>query len=171
MARIAALIDNMFEDAEYLKPAKIFVDAKHELINVGIKKSNVKGLKKRRPIKIEKRVADISPDYFDALFIPGGYSPDQLRGHEEVVSFVKRFAKTGKPILFLCHGVQLLISADVIKGKKVTGWKSLIADIKNAGAEFIDQEVVQDGNLVSSRQPSDLPAFINASLAKLSCPI
>ena len=75
--------------------------------------------------------------------------------------------ESGKPIFMICHGPQLLISADVLKGKKVTGWKSIIQDIKNAGAEFLDQEVVEDGNLVSSRNPDDLPAFIRVSLSKL----
>jgi protease I len=168
MAKIAALIGNMFEDSEYMKPAKTFKDAKHELINIGSKKGQVRGLKRRRPVKIEKKAIDVSPENFDALFIPGGYSPDQLRSNDDVVSFVKNFAKSGKPILCLCEGAQLLITADVIRGRKVTGWKSIIADIKNAGAEFVDQEVVEDGNILSSGNPSDIPAFINASLAKLS---
>jgi protease I len=80
---------------------------------------------------------------------------------------VKQFAATGKPILFICHGAQLLITADLLKGRRVTGWKSIIQDIKNAGAEYLDQEVVEDGNFISSRYPADIPAFIKASLDKL----
>ncbi|NLL13582.1 MAG: DJ-1/PfpI/YhbO family deglycase/protease, partial [Fibrobacter sp.] len=104
---------------------------------------------------------------YDALFIPGGYSPDQLRASAAPVKLVRDFMESGKPVFAICHAPQLLITADVLKGKKVTGYKSIIQDIKNAGAEFIDQQVVIDGNLVSSRNPSDIPAFIEACLKKL----
>jgi protease I len=167
MARIAVLIDNMFEDAEYGKPAKAFLAAKHELVHISSKKNAVKGLKKRRAVVIDKKAADASVDDYDALFIPGGFSPDQLRSHDEVVTFVRNFALSGKPIFFICHGAQLLIAADVLRGRKATGYKSIIMDIKNAGAEFLDQEVVEDNNYISSRNPADIPAFIAACLYKL----
>jgi protease I len=134
---------------------------------IGVKKGIVTGEKAGLKVKVEKSVTDVSVDYFDALFIPGGYSPDQLRSHDEVVTFVKQFAATGKPIFFICHGAQLLITADILKGRMVTGWKSIIQDIKNAGAEYIDADVVEDKNLISSRCPADLPAFIKATLTKL----
>ena len=168
MARIAVLIDNKFEDSEYNKPATAYKKAKHELVIIGVKKRIVTGEKAGLKVKVEKSVTDVSVDYFDALFIPGGYSPDQLRSHDEVVTFVKQFAATGKPIFFICHGAQLLITADILKGRMVTGWKSIIQDIKNAGAEYIDADVVEDGNLISSRCPADIPAFIKATLVKLS---
>ena len=167
MARIGVLIDNMFEDSEYSKPAVAYKKAKHKLVNIGVKKGTVKGETTGTKVKVEKAVAGVTADDFDALFIPGGYSPDRLRSHDEVVAFVKQFAVTGKPIFFICHGAQLLITADLLKGRKVTGWKSLIQDIKNAGAEYLDQEVVKDGNFISSRYPADIPAFIKASLDKL----
>jgi protease I len=167
MSRIGVLIENMFEDSEYKKPATAFKKAKHELVHIGVKKGIVKGEKTSMKVKVEKAVSDVVAGDFDALFIPGGYSPDRLRSHDEVVTFVKEFAATGKPIFFICHGVQLLITADLLKGRRVTGWKSLIQDIKNAGAEYLDQEVVEDGNFISSRYPADLPAFIKASLDKL----
>ena len=167
MAKIAVLIDNMFEDAEYGKPAKAFLKAKHDLVHISIKKGAVKGLKKRRAVPIDQRASESSIDDFDALFIPGGYSPDQLRIDDDVVSFVQKFAQSGKPVFFICHGAQLLIAADVLRGRKATGWKSITMDIRNAGAEFLDQEVVEDGNFISSRNPSDIPAFIAACLAKL----
>jgi len=90
-----------------------------------------------------------------------------LRVDDHVVRFVKEFVDSGKPVCLICHAPQLLITAQVLKGRKITGWKSLIQDIKNAGAEFIDQEVVEDGNLISSRSPADLPAFIRACSKKL----
>ena len=167
MARIGVLIENMFEDSEYKKPAAAFKKAKHELVHIGVKKGIVKGEKTDMKVKVEKAARDVTAGDFDALFIPGGYSPDRLRSHDEVVNFVKQFAATGKPIFFICHGAQLLITADLLKGRRITGWKSIIQDIKNAGAEYIDQEVVEDGNFISSRYPADLPAFIKASLDKL----
>jgi len=167
MSKIAVLIDNKFEDSEYKKPATAYKKAKHELVIIGVKKGIVTGEKAGLKVKVEKSVANVSVSDFDALFIPGGYSPDQLRSHDEVVSFVKQFGATGKPIFFICHGAQLLITADLLKGRKVTGWKSLIQDIKNAGAEYLDQEVVEDRNFISSRYPADIPAFIKASLNKL----
>ncbi len=167
MARIGVLIENMFEDSEYKKPATAFKKAKHELVHLGVKKGIVKGEKTGMKVKVEKAARDVTAGDFDALFIPGGYSPDRLRSHDEVVAFVKQFAATGKPIFFICHGAQLLITADLLKGRRITGWKSIIQDIKNAGAEYIDQEVVEDGNFISSRYPADLPAFIKASLDKL----
>lgn len=167
MARIGVLIENMFEDSEYGEPAKAFKKAGHELVHIGIAKGTVKGEKTGKKVKIDKTVGDLSAGDIDAIFIPGGYSPDRLRGHDEVVAFVKQFVATGKPVFFICHGAQLLITADILRGRKVTGWKSIIQDIRNAGAEYLDQEVVEDGNFISSRYPPDIPAFIKASLDKL----
>lgn len=168
MARIGILIDDMFEDSEYGKPAKAFKDAGHDLVNIGVKKGAVTGAKAGVKVEIDKMVSEVSADDFDAIFIPGGYSPDRLRSNDEVVNFVKQFATTDKPIFFICHGAQLLITADLLEGRRVTGWKSIIQDIKNAGAEYVDQEMVEDRNFVSSRSPEDIPAFIKASLNKLN---
>lgn len=168
MSKIAVIITNMFEDSEYSKPVNAFKKAGHKIIHVGLKEGEVvKGKKKGTLVKIDKAVTDVSVDDFDALLIPGGYSPDILRANEEAIKFTKEFAESGKPIFSICHGPQLLITAQALKGRKITGWKSIIQDIKNAGAEFIDQEVVEDDNLVSSRHPGDIPAFIRESLKKL----
>jgi len=169
MSKIAVIITNMFEDSEYTEPAKAFNDAGHQLVHVGLEANRtVKGKKADTSVKIDKSVRDVSVDDFDALLIPGGYSPDQLRSDEGAVQFTGNFLKSGKPVFAICHGPQLLITADVLKGRKVTGWKSIVQDIKNAGADFVDQEVVEDENLISSRHPGDLPAFIKASLKRLS---
>ncbi len=168
MSKVAVLITDMFEDSEYAKPAEAFKKAGHELVHVGLKSgATVKGLKKGTPVKVDRTPRDVKVGDFDALFIPGGVSPDLLRADEDVVGFVRDFVKSGKPACLICHGAQLLITAQVLKGRKVTGWKSIIQDIKNAGAEFLDQEVVEDGNLISSRSPADLPAFIRACSKKL----
>jgi protease I len=169
MSKIAVIITNMFEDSEYTEPAKAFIDAGHQLVHVGLKAGQtVRGKKTGAQVKIDKSISDVSVNDFDALLIPGGYSPDQLRGDERAVQFTGAFFKSGKPVFAICHGPQLLITADVLKGRRVTGWKSIAQDIKNAGADFVDQEVVEDGNLISSRQPGDLPAFIEASLKRLT---
>ncbi|MGZ3598286.1 MAG: type 1 glutamine amidotransferase domain-containing protein [Syntrophales bacterium] len=168
MSKIAVIITDLFEDSEYTKPAKAFKKVGHELVHVGLRaRKTVKGKKKGTPVRIDKAVKDVSADDFDALFIPGGYSPDKLRIDENAVQFVKRFVESGKPVFSICHAPQLLITAQVLQGREITGWKSIIQDIKNAGAEFIDQEVVEDGNLISSRSPDDIPAFIQACLKKL----
>jgi len=168
LSKIAVIITNMFEDSEYSEPVNAFKKAGHKIIRVGLKEGEVvKGKKKGTLVKIDKAVTDVSVEDFDALLIPGGYSPDKLRANEDAVKFTKEFAESGKPIFSICHGPQLLITAQALKGRKITGWKSIIQDIKNAGAEFIDQEVVEDENLVSSRHPGDIPAFIRTSLKKL----
>ena len=168
MSNIAVIITDFFEDSEYTEPAEAFKKAGHELIHVGLEEGKtVKGKKKDTPVQIDKAVKNVSVEDFDALLIPGGYSPDKIRVDEDAVNFTKEFVRSNKPVFLICHAAQLLITADVLRGRKVTGWKSIIQDIKNAGAEYFDQEVVEDGNLVSSRHPGDLPAFIEASLKKL----
>jgi len=167
MAKIGVMIDNFFEDVEYTRPVKAFKDAGHQITNLGIKKGTVKGKKGTATVEIDERIRDSDYNSFDAIFIPGGYSPDNLRGHREAVEFIRNFFHTDKPVFAICHGPQLLITAQLIEGRKVTGWRSIVQDIKNAGAEFLDQEVVEDGNLITSRQPSDIPAFIEACLKKL----
>ncbi|MED2932324.1 DJ-1/PfpI family protein, partial [Bacillus wiedmannii] len=108
---------------------------------------------------------DVSPENFDALFIPGGFSPDILRADERFVRFSKAFMDTKKPVFAICHGPQLLITAQTLEGRDVTGYKSIEVDLKNAGGNFHDKEVVVCQNqLVTSRQPEDIPAFIEESL-------
>jgi protease I len=166
--RIAVIIDDLFEDVEYSQPAEAFLNAGYQLIHVGLKKGKIViGKKRVTKVRIDEAVKDVSEGEFDALLIPGGYSPDKLRVDDDAVRFVKDFAESKKPVFSICHGPQLLITAQVLKGRRITGWKSIVQDIKNAGAIFIDQEVVEDNNLISSRRPQDLPAFIKTSLQKL----
>lgn len=168
MSKIAVIITDYFEDAEYTEPVEAFTNAGHETVNIGLAAGTVvKGKKKNTPVTIDKAVTDVSQTDFDALLIPGGFSPDKLRAFDAPVAFVKDFMASGKPVFSICHGPQLLITADVLRGRKVTGFKSIIQDIKNAGADFQDAEVVVDKNLVSSRQPDDLPAFIKESMKLL----
>jgi protease I len=168
VATIGVLIADMFEDAEFLEPVQAFEESGHELAVIGLEKGSVAaGKKNQTPVRIERSITEASLDDFDALFIPGGYSPDKLRAHDEPVRFVRHFVESGKPVFTICHGPQLLITANVLRRRTITGWKSIAQDITNAGAEFVDAEVVEDGNLITSRGPADLPAFIDACLRKL----
>lgn len=169
MSKIGVLIGPKFEDIEYNKPAKAFKENGHKLTHIGFKKGQiVEGKEEKTRIKIDKSAADVSTNDFDAIFIPGGCSPDKLREDENVVQFTMNFVKSDKPVFAICHAPQLFITAKVIEGRNVACWKSIIVDIENAGGNYVDKEVVEDGNIISSRGPGDIPAFINASLNKLS---
>jgi protease I len=168
MAMIGVVIDDMFEDVEYTGPAKAFKDAGHSLTHIGLKKDHiVKGKRNATPVKIDQSISNVDIGSLDAILIPGGCSPDHLRGYEKAVNFIKNYFKTEKPIFAICHAPQILITADLLKGRKITGWRSIVQDIKNSGAIYLDQEVVEDGNLISSRGPQDIPAFTRAALNKL----
>ena len=168
MSKIGVLIGPKFEDVEYTKPADAFKEAGHELTTIGFKSGQtVTGKENKTKVRIDKSSNEISTDEYDAIFIPGGCSPDKLREDENIVKFTKEFVESGKPVLAICHAPQLFITAKVIEGRNVAGWKSIIVDIENAGGNYVDNEVVEDGNLITSRGPDDIPAFIDASLKKL----
>ena len=166
--RIACVLANGFEDSEFKEPGDAFRAAGHEVTIVGLEAgAQVEGSKGKVKATVEKSFGDVGPDDFDALFIPGGFSPDRLRAHDEAVSFVKVFMEQAKPVFAICHGPQLLLTADEYNGHRMTAWKTVLGDLEKAGADVVDQEVVVDGNLVTSRQPSDIPAFIRESLKVL----
>ncbi|MBP3950735.1 type 1 glutamine amidotransferase domain-containing protein [Bacillus suaedae] len=167
--KIAVLITDLFEDSEYTEPAKAYKDAGHELVTIEKESGKtVTGKNKEATVAIDKGINEVSVADFDALFIPGGFSPDILRADDRFVDFVRKFAESKKPIMAICHGPQLLINAEVLKGRDVTGFKSIQVDIKNAGATLHDKEVVVcGGNLVTSRSPEDIPAFNRESLKVL----
>jgi protease I len=170
MARVATVLANMFEDVEYTEPAKAFREAGHEVVVIGSETgATLEGKQKEAQVTTNASISEVSPEDIDALFIPGGFSPDILRGDDKFVEFTKHFADEGKPILAICHGPQLLISAEVLQGRNITGYKSIHVDLKNAGATVKEEEVVVcGGNLVTSRQPDDIPAFIRESLKVLN---
>jgi len=168
MSKIGVLIGPKFEDIEYKEPSKAFKEKRHELVHIGFKEGQiVEGKEEKTKVKIDKAASTVSADDFDAIFIPGGCSPDKLREDENVVKFTKEFVESGKPVFAICHAPQLFITAKVIEGRNVAGWKSIIVDIENAGGNYIDKEVVEDGNIITSRGPGDIPAFIQASIIKL----
>jgi protease I len=114
-------------------------------------------------LPVDRLVADASVDDYDALLLPGGtVNPDRLRMNSDAVDFVRRFAESGKPIAAICHGPWTLAEADVVRGRRMTSWPSVRTDLRNAGAEVVDEEVVIDGQLTTSRSPADLPAFCPA---------
>jgi protease I len=118
---------------------------------------------------VDTAVGDASMDDYDALVLPGGVAnPDALRTDETAVGFVRDFVASGKPVAAICHAPWTLVEADVVKGRTLTSWPSLQTDIRNAGGEWVDKEVVQDGNLITSRNPDDIPAFNDALLEALS---
>lgn len=165
MAKIATVITNLFEDSEYTDPANAFKEAGHEVVTIEKKAGNeVKGKSDNTVVKIDKSIDEVNADDFDALFIPGGFSPDQLRADDRFVEFTKKFMDAKKPVFAICHGPQLLITAKTLEGRDATGYKSIRVDMEYAGAKFADKEVVVCQNqLVTSRTPDDLPAFINES--------
>ncbi|MEB7923843.1 type 1 glutamine amidotransferase [Atlantibacter hermannii] len=167
--KIAVLITDEFEDSEFTSPAEAFKKAGHEVVTIEKQAGNtVKGKQGEAEVIIDKSIDDVSPSDFDALLLPGGHSPDQLRGDSRFVDFTREFVESGKPVFAICHGPQLLISADVIRGRKLTAVTPIVVDVKNAGAEFFDQEVVVDKDqLVTSRTPDDLPAFNREALRLL----
>lgn len=116
-----------------------------------------------RAVKVDRKLADANPDDYDALVLPGGQiNPDKLRLESQAIAFIRAVGSADKPVAAICHGPWTLINAGLVKGRKVTSWPSLQTDLKNAGAQWEDSEVVVDGNIVTSRKPDDIPAFVKA---------
>ncbi|MGB3259643.1 type 1 glutamine amidotransferase domain-containing protein [Paenisporosarcina sp.] len=169
MAKIATLITNMFEDVEYMDPSRAFNEAGHEVFTIEKEAGKeVKGKQGEAMVKIDHGIDDVNPEDFDALFLPGGFSPDLLREDDRFVAFTKSFMDAKKPVFAICHGPQLLITAKTLEGRDATGYKSIAQDMLYAGAKYVDKEVVVCQNqLVTSRQPDDIPAFNRESLKLL----
>ncbi|NGP44844.1 type 1 glutamine amidotransferase [Bacillaceae bacterium SIJ1] len=169
MASIAVVMTSEFEDIEFTAPKKSFQDAGHTMTVISFAKGQeLKGKQGEAVVTSDLSIDEANPQQFDALLIPGGFSPDQLRADHRFVSFAKDFMFEDKPVFAICHGPQLLITAETLQGRKVTGYISIQQDLKYAGATVFDKEVVTCGNLVTSRVPDDIPAFNQASLAKLA---
>jgi protease I len=167
--RIAFLAADMVEQIELTEPWRAVEQAggKPELIS--IEDGEIQGFDHFRPadtFPVDRTVEEVSADDYDALVLPGGVgNPDQLRVDENAVAFVRAFFDAGKPVAAICHAPWTLIEAGVVRGRKVTSWPSLETDLRNAGARWVDAEVVVDNGLVTSRKPDDLPAF-NAKLVE-----
>jgi protease I len=168
MSRIAILVDEMFEEHELRVPCRRFKEAGHEVEVLGLESGReVKGKGGVEKVTIEKAVAEANPDDYDALVIPGGYSPDHLRTDRAAVRFTSMMAAAGKPVAAVCHAPSLLIEANLVEDRTVTSWPSIKTDLINAGAKWVDREVVVDENVITSRKPADLPAFADAVIEML----
>lgn len=167
--KVAVVMTNLFEDSEFTSPAEAFKEAGHEVIVIEKEKGKTLEGKRGEKVTVDAAIDDVKPEDFDALLIPGGFSPDLLRDDDRFVEFAKAFMDDKKPVFAICHGPQLLITAKALEGRKVTGYKSIQVDLEYAKANFVDEEVVVcDEQLVTSRRPADLPAFNRESLALLN---
>lgn len=160
---IAILSENGFEESELFEPLNRLKEEGANVQIISLKEGSIKGMKDHewsKEIQVDKTVAQVSAEDFHGLLLPGGViNPDALRGDEKAVAFVKDFFQQGKPVAAICHGPQTLIDAEVVEGRTLTSYSSIKKDLINAGANWVDQEVVVDQGLVTSRNPQDIPAF------------
>jgi len=158
--RIACLLDSDFEDSEFRQPYDELTKAGHTVTVIGFEKGKeLAGKKGKERTRADLSIDETTPDDYDALFLPGGYSPDHLRAHPKMVLFTKAFFERERPVFAVCHGPQLLMTAGVVEGRTLTAWSTVQNDLRYAGANVKDEEVVVDRNLITSRKPDDLPAF------------
>jgi protease I len=161
--KIAFLATDMVEQVELTEPWKAVEQAGGKPELVSLKPGKVQGFNhydKADTFDVDKTVEEVSASDYDGLMQPGGVgNPDTLRGDENAVNFVREFFEQGKPVAVICHGPWMLVEAGVVRGRKVTSWPTLQTDIRNAGGNWVDEEVVVDNGLVTSRKPDDLPAF------------
>jgi protease I len=161
--KVAILAADMFERVELEEPRKALEEAGAETEIVSIHDGEIKAFDHFDPastVKVDKTVEEVSAADYDALLVPGGVgNPDQLRADENAVNFVREFAESKKPMAVICHGPWVLVEAGIARGRTLTSWPSLQTDIRNAGGNWVDEEVVVDEGLVTSRKPDDIPAF------------
>ena len=168
MATVAFVLADDFEDSEFRVPYDRLRGAGHQVTVIGTEAGKeVKGKKGTETFTLEATPGDVDAGQFDALVVPGGYSPDKLRTDSDIVSLVRKVADADKPVAAICHAGSLLIEADLVDGRRVTSWPSIRVDLENAGATWEDNEVVVDGNIITSRKPDDLDAFTGAILERL----
>ena len=167
--RVAFLATDMVEQVELTEPWKAVQEEGARVELVSLEEGEIQGFNhydKADTFKVDRTVEEARPDDYDALVIPGGVgNPDTMRTDENAVQFVRGFFEKGKPVGVICHGPWMLVEAGVLRGREVTSWPSLQTDIRNAGGNWVDEEVVTDQGLVTSRKPDDIPAF-NAKIVE-----
>ncbi len=159
--RVVILVEEEYEDPELWYPYYRLLEAGADVTLVG-PKADTYGSKHGYPARAERAASEVSADDFDAIVIPGGYAPDRMRRYESLLKLVRGIHEKGGVVAFICHAGWVPISAGILKGRRVTGVGAIKDDLVNAGATYLDEPVVLDGNLVSSRTPADLPAFLPA---------
>jgi protease I len=166
--RIAILAEEDFEDSELMEPLRAMKDAGASVLIVGSgSKRSYKGKRDSAEVTVDATADKAEASQFDAIIVPGGYAPDKMRLYQPMIDLVQKAHREGKIIAAVCHGPQLLISAGIVKGRRVTSWRSVAIDLKNAGATWLDEPVVRDGNIITSRKPADLPKFNKAIIEAL----
>jgi protease I len=169
-ARVLILATDGFEDSELFDPRQALLDAGAQVTLASIRTDPIQGVKNdsepARTITPDLTLDQVDTEDYDALLLPGGVgNPDKMRMQDRAVAIVAEFFEDDKPVAAICHAPWLLVEADVVEGRRVTGWPSVRTDLENAGADVVDEEVVVDGNLITSRKPDDIPAF-SAALVK-----
>lgn len=164
--RVAILVEDLYQDQEVWYPYYRLIEAGAEVLVVGTNKKDYTS-KHGAPITADATIDRVSADQFDGIVIPGGYAPDILRRYPAVVQLVKTMHQQGKVIAAICHGGWVLCSAEVLRGRTATCFFAIKDDLINAGASYVDRDVVRDGNLVTSRKPEDLPAFMKTFMQAL----
>lgn len=171
MTKVMILATDGFEQSELEKPRDTLEKAGIETSVVSLKAGTIKGWDRDdwgNEVDVDAVLSDVTAGDFDALMLPGGQiNPDKLRLEDDVIEIIKDFDSAGKPIAAICHAPWLLAEANLVDGRTVTGWPSIRTDLMNAGADVVDREVVTDGNLITSRNPDDIPAFSKALIDKL----
>lgn len=169
--RVLILATDGFEQSELIEPKQRLEQAGIETIVASPKRGEIKGWSRGdwgKSVPVDAGLDEVSAEDFDGLLLPGGQmNPDAMRLEERVIELIEDFDQANKPIAAICHGPWLLVEADIVDGKTVTGWPSIRTDLENAGADVVDQEVAIDGNLITSRKPDDIPAFSKALIASL----
>lgn len=168
--RIAMLTEDLYEDIEFWYPYYRLKEEGHEVVVIGSGKKEVFTGKYGMPNKVDMAIGKADPKEFDGVFVPGGYAPDKMRLHPQMAEFVRRVWDGGKWVFSLCHGPWVLISAGIASGRRMTCWPTLKDDVMNAGARYLDQEVVVDGKMITSRCPNDLPTMMKEVTRALSLP-
>jgi protease I len=166
--KIACLLGQGFEDSEFRVPYDRLLEEGYQVDVIGVKAGEeLTGYKGKEKAKTEKAIDGVRADDYDALLIPGGQSPDHLRADKRVIDFVRAFDASGKLVAAVCHGPQLLAAAHLVKGRTLTAWSTVQDDLKQMGANVVDEEVVRDRNWITSRKPDDLLAFSSAIIDSL----
>ncbi len=166
--RVVIFVENLYQELEFWVPYYRLKEEGAEVTVVGSGSSQTYTSKLGYPVTVEKEAKEIDVSRYDGVVIPGGYAPDHMRRYPEMVRIVREAHQKGKVVAAICHAGWMLASAGILKGKKVTAFFAVKDDLVNAGANFVDEDVVRDGNLITSRKPDDLPAFCREIVAALA---